>query len=301
MRVTLGVIWLSILFQTATCSTRSYVIGEFRRDSDKPIYKIHFPSIGQYETPFNPPKNSIPKGLTEMRMVTARGQVMRCLLPKQSRNENAKYRKKPKPTTTKEGEEDTRFADIDEILNAYNDQCFFRKDGWWTYEFCYNRHIVQKHLIPPDQDPVQDEEEIEIVLGVFDRDSDLIRRKNSTLVSMSDSAFTQLYANGTECDLTGVQRQVIIKYMCSDDALRSVEVNMNGKNKHKDLNVLNRVREVESCVYEVEFLNSAICHHSTYKEKTRNSVKPIHCSLDTDQTPFEGLYSPDYHRASLSL
>lgn len=276
----------------------TFVIGEVpKRDSDRPIYQVHLPPIGGYETTYNPPDGDLPPGMTTMRMVTARGQVMRCLLPEVRSMKIAS----PTPSDVAQRAEEARFDDIEGVLKEYENKCFLRTDDWWTYEFCYGQYVVQKHIIPKNRHPYEGEVEVSFVLGLFDRNADLLRRRNASDVSYPDAAFTQLFTNGTECDMTGKPRRTLVKYLCSDDAVRIGGVAPQAVAIEGGLNILNKVREIESCVYEVEFLNRAICRHATYREKAANVARPIHCSLEITESPFEGLRSIDYYKASLNL
>lgn len=293
--------WLLVsLFYCASCYKATVVIGEVaQRDTNRPIYEIHFPQVGDYETSFNPPDDEVPKGMKAMRMVTARGQAMRCLLPELEPSSSP-------DDDDEEISEETRFDDIDTLLKEYENKCFVRWEGWWTYEFCYGQHVVQKHIIPKDRDPFDGEIEDTFVLGRYNREMDLTRRKNSTLVSTSDSPFTQMFDNGTVCDMTGQARRVLVKYVCCDDAVQFGNAAVPGQGKLASeqanfINILKAVREVESCVYEVEFMNSAICRHSSYKEKLARAARPIHCSVVHGEGAFQGLKAAKYHRASLSL
>lgn len=272
----------------AGSSYQTVVIGEVaQRDADRPIYEINLPELGEWETSDDPREGA--SGMTSMRMVTARGQVMRCMVPLPA---------KTSPTPPRVNDE-TRFDDIDDLLSEYEGKCFIRVDGWWTYEFCFGEHVVQKHIIPKDREPLEGEAEDSFVLGKMDRKLDLMRRRNGSEVSTKDAAFTQMFVNGTNCDTTNKPRRVLVKYLCRDDAVQLG--GMSKKSSQSNLNLLKTVREVESCVYEVEFMNGAICQHRTYKEKLAHSARPIHCSMEEESGPFEGLSSITYKKASLNL
>lgn len=284
----LVLLFLSLLHPCLAGTYQSVVIGEVsQRDADHPIFEINFPPLGERTAKGDPGQKA--PGMKTMRVVTARGQAMRCVLPKP-----AKATAPPPPLN-----EETVFDDIDDLLAEYEGKCFIRLDGWWTYEFCYGDKIVQKHNIPKERAPYDGEVEDSYVLGAFDRELDLERRKNVSLVTTHDSAFTQAFVNGTVCDTTEKPRRVLVKYLCSDDAVRLL--NNARKSRQRDLNILKTVREVESCVYEVEFMGSAICKHPKYIERLANAARPIHCSMETDERPFEGLSSWSYKKASLNL
>lgn len=275
------------------------VIGEVtRRDRSRPMYTLHFPRLGDFETSYNPSEQDVSNDVTTMRVVTAKGQKMRCTLPKTDVSNSS-----PSTPDDKQHSAEHQFDSIESLLKEYEKKCFLRLEGWWTYEFCYGKHVVQKHIIPKDRDPDDGEKEIEFVLGRYDQDSDLIRRQNPKLVSTEDVAFTQLYVNGSECDTTGKPRQVIVRYLCRDDAVQTGISSSSPQSfsTKRELNILNAIREVESCVYEVDFLNGAICKHPAYKDALAKSDHQIHCSLEHGEGPFEGLHSGYYRKAMLSL
>lgn len=262
------------------------LVGEVaQRDTDRPVYEVNFPRLDEHVATGAEHAETKP-GVTAMRMVTARGQAMRCLLPAP-----------PTPTTSHAPTPpENQFDDIDGLFRNYKDKCFLKYEGWWTYEFCFGKHVVQKHIIPKDRDPNHDEVEDVFVLGLMDRDLDLARRKNASEVSTKDAAFTQLFLNGTLCDTNNQPRRVLIKYMCKDEAVQVSDVK-----KSKSVAILKTVREVESCVYEAEFMNDAICRHPSYLEKMARFARPIYCSMEENEGPFEGLRSKTYKKASLSL
>lgn len=263
------------------------VFGEITpRDVDRPTYEVRFPPLGSTQSTDLPRHQKVSSDVTTMRMVTARGQPMQCMLPSP-----------PRASPTSTVSEHNRFDDIDRLLSEYENKCFLKPEGWWTFEFCYQRHVIQKHIIPPDRDPYPDEVEISYVLGKLNSELDLERRKNATLVSTKDAPFTQLYVGGTHCDLTNEPRRVLIKYLCTDEAMHLKEL----RSSSRSHGFLKSVREVESCVYEVEFMNTAICQHEAYKEKMGRSTKIIYCSMEDENIEFEGLMSTNYKKASLNL
>ncbi|CAN8074318.1 unnamed protein product [Agarophyton chilense] len=266
------------------------LIGEVsRRDISKPVYEVRFPLPGKFKSENHPPEDVQPPGFTAMSVVTARGQKMRCLLPELT------------PSTTPSDDDHVRsenvFDDIDALLADYEDKCAFKVEGWWTYEFCYGKHVAQKHfgVAKDGSKEITDE----FVLGYFDKEQDLIRRKNISEVITSDAAFTQLYTGGTTCDMTNKPRQVLVKYMCIEDIVSLP--GLQERTSKEKVAFLYSIREVESCVYEIEFFNKAICEHPLYKQKLEGIEKPIHCSLEEGEGPFEGLASETYQKASLNL
>lgn len=256
------------------CATfQTVVIGEVsHRDPTRPIYHVEFPPHSKVGAPSD----------SSLRVVTARGQALQCSLPPPQKTT-------PTPTLV-------RFDDVDELLKSYTGKCFVRVDGWWTYEFCYGKHVVQKHLIPPDRDPYPGEKEDIYVLGIWDEELDQKRRKESVDLSKGDGAFTQLYVNGTECEVGGRKRKAVVKYLCKDEA-----VALGSAVATAELNLLRKVNEIQTCVYEVEFMGAAICQHAAYRDRSRRGMREIRCEMEDQNEKFQGLASTTYRRASLSL
>lgn len=273
-------------------------IGEVsQRDRSRPVYPIYFPKIGSLADSV-PPRDQFLNGMKTVRIVTPNGQRMRCAVPKQEVFQ---------PVSLSPGDKQSalehQFDEIENLLKGYEEKCFLRFEGWWTYEFCYGKHVVQKHIIPREREPLEGEQEVEFILGMYNRKDDIVRRRKPDQVSTQEAPFTQLFTNGSICDTTGKPRQVLVKYICRDDHIQSgPSLSLQeafSTNPH--LNILNLVREVESCVYEVEFLNGLICKHPAYHYKLSKVELPIHCSLEHGEGPFVGLKSRDYRKAMLSL
>lgn len=223
---------------------------------------------------------------------------MRCVLPDAGPMQQA-----ASSPQNDQFEAEHQFDNVDALLKEYENKCFLRLEGWWTYEFCFGKHVVQKHIIPKDREPFQDEDEIEFVLGNYDRELDLLRRKDPDALSTSDVAFTQLFTNGSVCDMTGEPRRVLVKFVCRDEAVQlgTSSASSHATSVRRELNILNAVREVQSCVYEVEFMNGAICKHPAYQYKMTRVERPIHCSLEHGEGPFEGLKPNHYRKPTLTF
>lgn len=277
---------LAFLIAISSAFNNFIVASVNQRDTNKPFYEIHFPLPGFYQPPNN--HLTLSTSVTPMQMVSALGQVFTCVLP------TPQIQPAPSPPSPEHV-----FDDIEDLFTPFKQRCYLRSEGWWTYEFCYGKHVIQKHIIP-DRKPLKDEVEDTFVLGVFDPEADRIRRKNASQVSTSDAAFTQLFTNGTLCDMTNQPRRVTVKYLCNEDALH-LNTASSRNPTNRDINAITAIREIESCVYEIEFINSAICQHSSYRAKVASNSRAIHCSLEEGQKPFEGLATTSYQPSSLSL
>lgn len=287
-----------------------------QRDTNRPVYKLHFPRLGDYDSAYNPADADIPPSMAAVHVTTARGQLLRCIVPKPTPTPlpPSRRRKRASPSSQAgggdgDGDRDrgahgmagghgspsARFDDIDDLFSEYKDRCFLRKHDWWTYKFCYGRWISQEHI--DNADEVTDS----FTLGKYDRKLDLARRRNASAISQNDAVFTQEFVNGTVCGTTGKQRKTIVKFICNEEAVQLGGVISSRGGREDGVNIISSVREVSSCVYELDFLNDAICRHPVYKERMARAMRPIHCSLDVAEAPFEGLESFDHYKSPLSL
>lgn len=255
------------------------VVGEVtQRDTSRPVYSLRLPQLG--ETAQAGLTDGSSSSSARVRMVTARGQVLHCNVPS------------PRPMAERGQVVEHAFDDVDGLLQDYQRKCFIREEGWWRFEFCYGRDVVQRH-VPAKKD----EREEKFVLGRFDKEVDKERRKNVSQVSMPGALFTQEYVNGTLCDVTNKPRRVIIKYICFDDAAQMSTI---GKMAGR-VSIIRAIREVETCVYELEFISDAICQQKLYKNSPQRSALEIKCNMEEGQAPFEGLVSKSYRKASIQL
>lgn len=271
------------------------VIGEVaQRDMSRLTYFINMPRLGEQAPPQSPP----PGTSRPLQVVTARGQTLNCLLPDNSPSSSAKS-PAPEPSDAE------LLAEMDRILAQYRNKCYVRKEDWWTYEFCFGKHVVQKHVIPTDRDPFKDEAEDKFDLGLYKPQVDLARRADVARTLRSDGLFTQHFVDGTICDTTGKKRHVLVKFICGDDAVQlggsTASSSSNSKLSSTRPDFLKAVREVKSCVYEIEFMNSAVCQHPAYRAKVARTERSIHCALADETDVFVGLSAPDYEPAFLSV
>ena len=256
------------------------VQGEItQRDLGRPTYRVNIPLEGS-TTDFVR-DSPLPEGYSSVRMVSAKGQKLQCLVPPA-----------PSPLSLPSSHMlgPDAYDDIDRILKRYEGQCFLRKEGWWSFEFCYDMRVVQFH-----EAKSEGEKEDRYVLGVLDRGFDRARRFEATNVPRDDAAYTQLYGNGTICDVTGKPREILVKYVCADDVTQ-----MTGIAKELgEVYLVMAIREVATCVYELEFVSSAICKQKLYASNKRKSALDINCNVEAGEGPFRGL-TPGFHRKGKS-
>jgi hypothetical protein len=282
----------SMVVPNPAAAATHVVIGEVAtRDPSQPIYQISLPELGGREAPAGRPLGEV------VRMVTARGQVLLCGVPTPEPELDSDVMDVPSTGDTDDSEgvefpdDFASFELADQLLSEYNGKCFRRSEGWWSYVFCYGVSIEQKHVAVS-----KDEQEMTFILGMLDAAFDAGRRLRPKDVSTIDAPYTQLYGNGTRCDVSGKPRQILVKYKCNQEALQLGSAAFGA-----DLNVISAVREVETCVYEIDFVNSAICAHPAYKNKLEKNVLPINCVMEEESDVFLGLSSLNYKKAALNL
>ncbi|NXH38913.1 OS9 protein, partial [Dicaeum eximium] len=134
--------------------------------------------------------------------------------------------------------------------------CSSQTKDWWTYEFCYGRHIQQYHL---------EESEIKgdiLVLGyyqsAFDWDDETAKASKQHQLRRYHS---QSYVNGSRCDLTGRAREAEVRFLCEEGAGDYIA----------------RVDEPQSCSYVLTVHTTRICHHPFLRPAPGLAPQPIRC------------------------
>ncbi|KAF7232035.1 hypothetical protein EG68_09680 [Paragonimus skrjabini miyazakii] len=131
--------------------------------------------------------------------------------------------------------------------------CLQLTRGWWTYELCYKRHILQYR-------EENNQRISEILLGRFDSETNWdMPDRNLT----EDKPFfhSQHYVNGSICDITFKQRRVEVRYSCGED----------------DSFGISNVEEVETCVYRMDVSAPTLCSHPSFVAHAPLKVEPILC------------------------
>ncbi|NWV81896.1 OS9 protein, partial [Dasyornis broadbenti] len=134
--------------------------------------------------------------------------------------------------------------------------CLLKTKDWWTYEFCYGRHIQQYHL---------EESEIKgdiLVLGyyqsAFDWNDETAKASKQHQLRRYHS---QSYVNGSRCDLTGRAREAEVRFLCEEGAGDYIA----------------RVDEPQSCSYVLTVHTTRICHHPFLRPSPGLAPQPIRC------------------------
>ncbi|KAG1363984.1 Protein OS-9 [Cocos nucifera] len=150
---------------------RLYGLGvTFGRSSREPKYKIEFHST---ESPFHPEND-----LESVMMSDKEGQSYMCFLPLVEESKTVRsISLQNSSNSLLESDRRIKLKTPDELIDVIKDKCFYRYEGWWSYEFCYQKRLRQLHL--EDDKIVQ-----EFVLGVFDPEVTAAFNQNHSDVSM---------------------------------------------------------------------------------------------------------------------
>ncbi|NXW52824.1 OS9 protein, partial [Nyctiprogne leucopyga] len=157
-------------------------------------------------------------------------------------------------------EEDTRLyngSGVPELLRPMAaGPCLVKTKDWWTYEFCYGKHIQQYHV---------EESEIRgdiLFLGyyqsAFDWDDETAKASKQHRLKRYHS---QSYVNGSRCDLTGRAREAEVRFLCEE-----------GVGDH-----IARVDEPQSCSYVVTVHTARLCRHPSLRPPATATPQPIRC------------------------
>ncbi|NXS57730.1 OS9 protein, partial [Brachypteracias leptosomus] len=134
--------------------------------------------------------------------------------------------------------------------------CLVKTKDWWTYEFCYGKHIQQYHV---------EESEIKgdvLFLGyyqsAFDWDDETAKASKQHRLKRYHS---QSYVNGSRCDLTGQAREAEVRFLCEEGAGDYIA----------------RVDEPQSCSYVLTVHTTRICHHPFLRPPAGAAPQTILC------------------------
>eukprot|EP00270_Netrium_digitus_P020551 TRINITY_DN8509_c0_g1_i1.p1 TRINITY_DN8509_c0_g1~~TRINITY_DN8509_c0_g1_i1.p1 ORF type:complete len:385 (+),score=106.02 TRINITY_DN8509_c0_g1_i1:274-1428(+) len=176
----------------------------------------------------------------------------------------------------------------EELLGALRElPCFYRMEGWWTYELCFKKWMRQYHT---ENDKIV----AEFYLGRWDAEktadlhsgsqnadsSDTFMQKDPRSLSAAQRYHAHVYTDGTPCDLTNEKRQTEVRYVCSEDGN----------------NYIASIKEAPTCHYQVIIHTTVLCSHPLFKKQTEpmhyincHAFPPSSGTLaamaDTSQTP----------------
>ncbi|WOL17305.1 hypothetical protein Cni_G26096 [Canna indica] len=229
--------------------------GRFGRSSREPKYKVEFhPELSPFHSE---------EGQEAIVMSNKDGQNYICFLPIAEETKNLKtVTQENSSSLIMETEQKIKLKTPDELIDILNERCFYRHEGWWTYEFCFQKHVKQLHI--EDERAVQ-----EFVLGVFDPNATATFNENQSDVSIfkdprskdaSQRYHAQWYTNGTICDLTNQPRETEVRFVCSEPSV-----------------VISSIKETSTCKYIVTVQCPLLCKHPMFQQE-RPMWQTIHCN-----------------------
>eukprot|EP00189_Rhodosorus_marinus_P011812 CAMPEP_0184745126 /NCGR_PEP_ID=MMETSP0315-20130426/7821_1 /TAXON_ID=101924 /ORGANISM="Rhodosorus marinus, Strain UTEX LB 2760" /LENGTH=373 /DNA_ID=CAMNT_0027217147 /DNA_START=314 /DNA_END=1432 /DNA_ORIENTATION=+ len=216
------------------------------------------------------------------KIVTANGQTLLCRLPtNRSSGNRLTLLKQKRVDPTDEAQE---------LLSRYKNKCylFLRSNSWWRYRFCFQDKVLQEHTARGSNTATES-----FSLGKYDGVSG---QDSDEQVWTDQNEYTESYSNGSLCDLTNEPRRTRLRYVCSGSYPNENVGVDSGQNRNAAY--ISAVTELETCIYEVVFVNDAICGHSWYRQKTETESLDIECELDEGEYVFVGLASRRERRAA---
>eukprot|EP01118_Nematostelium_gracile_P006749 TRINITY_DN2176_c0_g1_i3.p1 TRINITY_DN2176_c0_g1~~TRINITY_DN2176_c0_g1_i3.p1 ORF type:complete len:232 (-),score=33.72 TRINITY_DN2176_c0_g1_i3:382-1077(-) len=141
-------------------------------------------------------------------------------------------------------EEDEKFpmdsdTSIESLLTPLKSLCLYKLGGWWSYEVCYGRYVRQYHqekdkpILPKD----------DFWLGLATPDAGGFE---------SEDYYSEIYEDGSVCDVNGVKRKTELRFVCDKDAIVSS---------------ITELIEPSSCKYLIVISTPLLCHHPLYRPK----------------------------------
>ncbi|XP_066564676.1 protein OS-9 isoform X2 [Amia ocellicauda] len=134
--------------------------------------------------------------------------------------------------------------------------CLVKTKDWWTYEFCFGKHVRQYHL---------EDSEIKgdvLYLGHYSTEFDW---NNETAKASKRHRLkryhSQTYVNGSKCDLNGEPRETEVRFQCEEGSGDYIA----------------RVDEPQSCSYVLTVHTMRTCHHPFLRPPSANKPLPITC------------------------
>ncbi|XP_044472217.1 protein OS-9 homolog [Mangifera indica] len=228
----------------------------FGRSSREPKYKIEFHSE---DSPFHPED-----GQESVVMPNQNGHNYLCYLPKVEKTNIGKPVSQHNTSSMiVETEKHVKLKTPDELLEPLKDRCFIRQEGWWSYEFCYQKRFRQVHL--EDERVVQ-----EFVLGVYDEEataafnqnlSDISTLKDPRSKDASQRYHAHQFTNGTICDLTNQPRETEVRFVCSEPRA-----------------MISSITELSTCKYAITIQCPMLCKHLLFQEQ-RSVWHTINCNV----------------------
>ena len=242
-------------------------------DESNEAYVVHLGSDSK-AAPLTADEREMLRDENRAVMMTAHdGKRYFCELPLPSRDDSAEAANEDDGVFAASTAEERSVLTEQKLDTAHEHGCFYRVEGWWTYEFCYKKRVRQYHQEgagPGPADPGPGAAESEFSLGAFDAEATGLKAARdaaaasdpSRLQSLTDAerAHTHVFTGGTPCDLTNLERETEVVFKCAPgiDAAPTVAA----------------VAEPATCRYSLVFATPAACEgNDAAKERALSHVK----------------------------
>ncbi|XP_007467709.1 PREDICTED: protein OS-9 isoform X9 [Lipotes vexillifer] len=130
---------------------------------------------------------------------------------------------------------------------------------WWTYEFCYGRHIQQYHM--EDSEIKGEVLYLGYYQSAFDWNDETAKASKQHRLKRYHS---QTYGNGSKCDLNGRPREAEVRFLCDEGAGISGDY-------------IDRVDEPLSCSYVLTIRTPRLCPHPLLRPPPSAAPQAILC------------------------
>ena len=229
-------------------------------DESNEAYVVHLGSDSK-AAPLTADEREMLRDENRAVMMTAHdGKRYFCELPAPSPDDSAEAASEENEDARAALTAEERSAQTEKKLDtAHEHGCFYRVEGWWTYEFCYKNRVRQYHQEgadpsgPADPGPVSGE----FSLGAFDAEATAAAARAGKRHAASDPerAHAHVFTGGTPCDLTSLERETEVAFKCAP-----------GKNAAANVAA---VAEPATCRYSLVFATPALCDSGTDAAKKK--------------------------------
>ncbi|KAM7244360.1 hypothetical protein CapIbe_004968 [Capra ibex] len=152
---------------------------------------------------------------------------------------------------------------IPELLSPMKDApCLLKTKDWWTYEFCYGRHIQQYHM--EDSEIKGEVLYLGYYQSAFDWDDETAKVAGASKQHRLKRYHSQTYGNGSKCDLNGRPREAEVRFLCDEGAGISGDY-------------IDRVDEPLSCSYVLTIRTPRLCPHPLLRPPPSAAPQAILC------------------------
>ncbi|KAF9579139.1 Protein OS-9 [Lunasporangiospora selenospora] len=167
-----------------------------------------------------------------------------------------------------------------ELLEPLSGRCLRTTIGYWTYEYCHKKHILQYHAILVKGQIVPEDSSMNFVMAVYtpgqepqQAGSGSSVQKRLSLAAQQSGTKTELetsherrylvqrWENGAICDITGKGRQVEVQYQCANVLTDQIHV----------------VIEPSICNYVMVIYSPRLCADLAFKNAPVPEANKINC------------------------